>query len=700
MTIQSPTARASFVCNGVSTVFPVNIQAYLATDFLVLVTNAAGSTTLTLNSDYTLVASGSLTPTFWSLTTQTGQFVSPYVTGNTLQVILNPSETQLSQYTQGQAFPSLAMQTNLDRLTQMVIREGDQLSRAITAPDGDVSPVMTLPNAALRASKNLGFDPSGNVALNLALASGTISTASLAPFLGLSITAAETASAVTPANLAYQPGNVLRYGANATPGVTDMTAVIQAAFNQMAFGGAQVSFPAGVYLISTGPITVPQACAINITGAGMGLTAISHAGVGDCFQLFNGPTTGGPGNGQITIKGMTVQKITANSTGAAFNLRAAGILPSVTMEDVFVYAGGGTHWTNGIITTTTSEQSYLRVLVYGSGAAMNGIQFVQVFAGGTETNDSTVIKVTDCSIYNVNNGVIIQTQTLTGIQGVQFTGVEITGALTTGVLYTGPVVGVGYFPPQLSWMGGQIDATFRGFDLTNVLNFFCQGAMFFNRGGSSASHIELQNAGQVSIIGNEFLSVGAGTGAEGVTFGSSQPALNGGVISDNYFQFPGSTESAVNLIATGSNTFQNLSVTGNVRQGGGITVNTSNLTSAGQNFGTILIRDNQPVDGADIFDTTITPTAGANTIAGKRAKYFILGSPGGAVTVTSLISRNADDECFLLGSSANITLQNNNTNPDGFSLQGGANYTFGAGTQTKIHLKKLNGGFWTEVARD
>lgn len=192
MTIQAATARVSFPCNGVSNVFPVNIQAYFATDFLVLLTNAAGSTTLNLNSDYTLVASGSLTPTFWSLTTQTGQLISPYVTGNTLQVILNPAETQLSQYTQGQAFPSLAVQTNLDRLTQMVIRQSDQLSRAITAPDGDVSPITTLPRSALRALQYMAFDAQGNATTVTALPGSQLTQTIFNSFLA-------TASVIGPA---------------------------------------------------------------------------------------------------------------------------------------------------------------------------------------------------------------------------------------------------------------------------------------------------------------------------------------------------------------------------------------------------------------------------------------------------------------------------------------------------------------------
>lgn len=316
MTIQSATARVSFPCDSVSNVFPVNIQAYLATDFLVLLTNAAGSTKLNLNSDYTLVASGSLTPTFWSLTTQTGQFVSPYVTGNTLQVILNPSETQLSQYTQGQAFPSLAVQTNLDRLTQMVIREGDQLSRAITAPDGDVSPAMLLPAAALRASTNLGFDLNGNLALNLALASGTISTATLAPFLNLSRTTAEVAAGVTPANLAYPPGNVLRYGADPT-GVADSTAAINSAL----LCNSVVYLPSGTYKV-TNALTLVFANQVVIGDELNTTIAVASTFNLSATGVFVGANLGSPDHGPwFENLRITCDQSQVASSGTRANLR-------------------------------------------------------------------------------------------------------------------------------------------------------------------------------------------------------------------------------------------------------------------------------------------------------------------------------------------------------------------------------------------
>ena len=131
MTIQSASPRVIFVCNGTSTVFPVPIQAYNATDFEVILINAAGvQSVLTLNSDYSIAASGTMQPPQWSLTTLAA---APQPSGCQLQIFINPVQTQQTQYVQGQAFPSLAVQTNLDRLTQMVQRLQDQLVEAETS---------------------------------------------------------------------------------------------------------------------------------------------------------------------------------------------------------------------------------------------------------------------------------------------------------------------------------------------------------------------------------------------------------------------------------------------------------------------------------------------------------------------------------------------------------------------------------------
>jgi hypothetical protein len=68
------------------------------------------------------------------------------------------------------------------------------------------------------------------------------------------ITAAETAAAVTPIAYQYEPGNVLRYGDNTSPGVTDMQPAIQAAIDVASQNGGEVYIPAGTYLLTASTV--------------------------------------------------------------------------------------------------------------------------------------------------------------------------------------------------------------------------------------------------------------------------------------------------------------------------------------------------------------------------------------------------------------------------------------------------------------
>lgn len=63
------------------------------------------------------------------------------------------------------------------------------------------------------------------------------------------ITAAEIAATVTPVNYAYAPGVVDRYGTNTTPGTTDMSAALIAAFASVGVGGEISFLPGGLYML-------------------------------------------------------------------------------------------------------------------------------------------------------------------------------------------------------------------------------------------------------------------------------------------------------------------------------------------------------------------------------------------------------------------------------------------------------------------
>lgn len=265
MTISSNTARVSFNTDGVTALFPVPIQAYSPQDFLVLLTNKASglSTILTLNSDYTLATSGTLNPTAWNLNTQNGQFPSPYATGSVLQVILNPLETQQTQYQQGQQFPSQSVQTNLDRVTQMAIRLSDQVARAVVAPDGDVAPQVSLPSAIKRASSFQFYDINGNLALTPVTPLPGGSSANLVSFVnsgaGAVPTTLQARGQLTPTVFdwfsAAQQNNV-----SLGIGSIDVTAAVNQAIAQNPRGNLFI--PPGSYLISGAGLTNLVGCSL------------------------------------------------------------------------------------------------------------------------------------------------------------------------------------------------------------------------------------------------------------------------------------------------------------------------------------------------------------------------------------------------------------------------------------------------------
>lgn len=561
------------------------------------------------------------------------------------------------------------------------------------------------------------------------------------------ITTAETAGSVTPVNFFLPAGYVLRYQVNTVPGTTNMQPGFQAAANQLIKGGSCIYATAGQYLLTT-TVTVPINTGFCMKGDGPGVTTVAKSGDTDAFTI----TTQGSSADQILIQNMSINTPTAMSTGDGFNITCSAQLPSVTVRDVVLQSGGG-HFLSYINTTNCGEQVYDRVFVYGdssgttngidinslaytltftttlSGGATSGtltgnwaqytgafnvtfsngnVRVANLTAGSTAVSwttglsttatsattnpggSATVVKFLASSIYNVTSGLVFNNNTTPGIEGVELVNVDIVGT-QTGVLYQNSQVPT-YFPPQLTWIGGHNNSSLRNFDLTGMSQVFIHGGLFYNSGG--AEFIRLVNSSDYSIIGNQFEELGTGN-VSGIGISASIGPLNGGVISDNLMRLAGSSSHGVYL--SSASNIQNLAIHNLQRIGGldTLSVLTGTLTAS------TTIQNSTP-DTQDIFDTSITAAAGANSLLGTRATYFLLGTPGGAVTVTTLTSRGPNDDVYLGSASGLITLQNNGTNPDGFALHAGANYVFGGGSaiQTWIHLKKLNGGYWTEVGRD
>lgn len=112
-------------------------------------------------------------------------------------------------------------------------------------------------------------------------------------------TAAELAAGVTVVNYLYEPGNVLRYGNNTTPGTTDMTVAIQSAHDQGAQStGARPYLPAGSYLIAT----AINPCVLGMYGDGAKFSKI----VCNACNAFTIPSNAGWDRPQVVFEKFSI----------------------------------------------------------------------------------------------------------------------------------------------------------------------------------------------------------------------------------------------------------------------------------------------------------------------------------------------------------------------------------------------------------
>lgn len=165
MTISTTTNKTIAQGNGVTTAFNFSFQVRAASDLEVIYTDADGVSVTLLSSQYSVALNPAPGGQLWS----TGGTVtyplsgSAVASGASLTVLRNvPYLQSTSLINQGGFYPQSVEQA-LDVLTMEDQQINEQIGRAIVANVSDVSPVLTLPPAAVRASGLLGFDSSGNV---------------------------------------------------------------------------------------------------------------------------------------------------------------------------------------------------------------------------------------------------------------------------------------------------------------------------------------------------------------------------------------------------------------------------------------------------------------------------------------------------------------------------------------------------------
>lgn len=151
-------------------------------------------------------------------------------------------------------------------------------------------------------------------------------------------TSTEIAAGVTPVNYYKEPGNVLRYGTNTTPGTTDMSAAIQAAVD----ANDNVFLPDGIYRVDTG-ITLRGGIRFEgETHDGTRIQAGAAVAILTCDGSFS----------NLTLRNLLLDGNSVGTRGFSSSSTSQGSSSILTMEQVHV-------------ANCTTYNIYIRNMTYG-----------------------------------------------------------------------------------------------------------------------------------------------------------------------------------------------------------------------------------------------------------------------------------------------------------------------------------------------
>ena len=240
--VPAQTPYIQYVASTLQTLFPYPFEITQDSDLVVLLNGVAQPT----DGGYTVSGQG----------TTVGGNVT-FAVGLTLGTIVtfyrNVQIARVTQLSQNGTFFSSNFNNEFNRIylimqqLQQSLLPGGNQAYALMIPNSNNPVPTTLLTPAAYANKYLSFDANGNPQPALLTSSGTITQSLLSGLLNPQTTAE---AGLTIVNSQYVPGVVDRYGTNTTPGTTDMTVAITAAFNQMKAGGAPMQFLGTSYVHS------------------------------------------------------------------------------------------------------------------------------------------------------------------------------------------------------------------------------------------------------------------------------------------------------------------------------------------------------------------------------------------------------------------------------------------------------------------
>jgi hypothetical protein len=145
MTVQSETAKAVYVADGIGTSFVV---PFYFLDKEIAVYLNASSTPLMLGTDYTLIGSGD--PRGGEITLTTAP-----TSGTVVTILRNVAFKQLVKFLEGEKFPASDYEYSLDRIIMALQQLKEHLGNCIAVPNGVSLTAEDVENLLLELNQNL-----------------------------------------------------------------------------------------------------------------------------------------------------------------------------------------------------------------------------------------------------------------------------------------------------------------------------------------------------------------------------------------------------------------------------------------------------------------------------------------------------------------------------------------------------------------
>jgi hypothetical protein len=301
-------------------------------------------------------------------------------------------------------FPAKSVESALDRRTLVSQELEVQVEQCIHVGPYDPPPA-AIPPAATRANTYWANDASGNLIFV------PPSQGSTPPFVLYPRTSFEIAAGVVPTNLFQPPGNIMRYGGDAS-GANDNAPAMSSAWAQLSAGGSPITFPPGKFAFKS-PVVMNVVNVTNsfgqsgvIVGSGMFNTFIDNQVANGVMWAFGVAANLTWGFGS-EIRDLQIGTTTspANSSAVQFKAQYAGVV-----RKVFIY-GMSAH---GIILPEVlgdpDANNYLSfeecVILNCAGWGVNGIP-------SANNNQNGFLRIVACWIQGC--GTLMPTATISSI---------------------------------------------------------------------------------------------------------------------------------------------------------------------------------------------------------------------------------------------------------------------------------------------